>query len=236
MFIQWCTDPPYPYALICTYFLFPHIVLKLIINDSFITCYKSFTLPMITMFFYPISLLSILWDLDFSGAPEIFGPSRSLTLPWYYSSKKQKQRHSLNTEIMIKTIRNNDVALQHLLLYFFQDWAVPIPIPDPICPSQLFLAFCLPRTLFISQEIMGFLASAAICLMLAYCKTHTFLALKSNFPLPIIASVGDVLLSAVCCIFLTCVNRILASSSFSMLQLRWLCKCLGFGQQTHTLS
>ena len=59
MFIKWCTDPPYPYALIYTYFLISHIVLRLIINDSFMTCYKTFTLPMIRIFFYPISLLSI---------------------------------------------------------------------------------------------------------------------------------------------------------------------------------
>ena len=73
--------------------------------------------------------------------------------------------------------------------------------------------------------------------MLAYYKTHIILALTFDFPLPIVASVdGAVSLSAVCCIFLTFINETLASLSFSMLYLRWLCKCLGFGQQTRTLS
>ena len=72
---------------------------------------------MITMFFYPISLPSTPQGLDLSGVPGIFGPSRSFILPWHYSSKKQRQLHLSNTEIKIKMIRNNDVALQHLLLY-----------------------------------------------------------------------------------------------------------------------
>ena len=117
IFIQWYTDPLYLYALICIYFLIPHKVSRLIINDSFIICYKSFTLSMITMFFYPISLPFTPWGLDLSGVPGILGSSRSLTLPWHYSSKKQRQRRPPNTEIKIKTIRNNEVALQHLILY-----------------------------------------------------------------------------------------------------------------------
>ena len=81
MFIQWCPNLSYPYTLICIYFLIPYIISRLIINDSFMTCYKPFTLPMITMFFYPISLPSTPWSLDLSGVPGIFGPSCSLTLP-----------------------------------------------------------------------------------------------------------------------------------------------------------
>lgn len=61
----------------------------------------------------------------------------------------------------------------------------------------------------------------ASCLILAYSKTHTFLAFTADFFLPIIALINEtVLLLIIYYIFLIYVNKSLASSSFSILQLR----------------
>lgn len=98
---------------------------------------------------------------------------------------------------------------------------------------------CLLFTLdfFYILKNYDLLASMAICLKLAYCKTHTYLALISNFFLLIVAWVNHIiLLSVVCCIILMYINKSLTLSSFSILQLYWLCKCLGFDWQTYILS
>ena len=92
-------------------------------------------------------------------------------------------------------------------------------------------------------EIMDLLTFATICLILAYCKIHTFLILTFNFSLFIIALVNRTVLSianispwAVFYIFLICVNESLILSLSSMLYLRWLCKLLRFDRKTHTSS
>lgn len=104
---------------------------------------------------------------------------------------------------------------------------------------NIFTLNCLSWIFFVTQKIIDFLISMAIYFMLAYCKLYIFLTLIFNFLLSIIALVdktilliADVLSLAVFCIFIICTNRNLISSSFLMLYLRWLYKCLRFSKQT----
>lgn len=86
--------------------------------------------------------------------------------------------------------------------------------------SQLFLAFHLSLTFFISKKIISLFAFVAISFILVYYKTHISLMLKFDFFLLIIILVNenilliaDILSSIIFCIFLIYVNKILTISS-----------------------
>ena len=101
---------------------------------------------------------------------------------------------------------------------------IPVFHPNLLPLTIISYLLSLKGWIFLApQEIMCFLTSTAIYIMLAWCTTYTFLMLISGLFAPIITLVNkavllisDVLTWAIFCIFLICANGNLTLSSFLM--------------------